>query len=140
MFCRVLLPGIIKNSTKHSYVVPIYLFLQAFSLSKCCNYTIVLTQLQLGRIPVLFYQRSDFHKVVPLSIGVDALSVHMLTVDAISCSFNRLNLSASPWSRFNTRLHLLWDINMYVQVSRNCPFMSIFPHFRLLEIDSEPTL
>ena len=32
--------------------------------SKWCNHTIVLTWQQLGKICVLFYQRSDFHKVI----------------------------------------------------------------------------
>ena len=33
LFCRVLLPGFIQNIMQHSYIVPIWLFLQAFPLS-----------------------------------------------------------------------------------------------------------
>ena len=57
---------------------------QAFSSStllksRWCNHTIVLSQLQLGRIPDLFYQRLDFHIVDNLLIAVDAFPVHVLT-------------------------------------------------------------
>ena len=36
--------------------------------SKWCNHTVILTWLQLERIPILFYQRSDFHMVVNQSM------------------------------------------------------------------------
>ena len=42
-----------------------------------CNYTVVLTQLQLERFPVLFNLRD--HIVVNLSIAVHALPMRMLT-------------------------------------------------------------
>ena len=37
------------------------------------------TQLQRGRNPVLFYQRSDFHLIINLSIAVRVFPMHMLT-------------------------------------------------------------
>ena len=40
----------------------------------------MLTLLQLERIPTLFYQRSDFQKVITLSIEIYALPVHVLTL------------------------------------------------------------
>ena len=41
-------------------------------------------RLKLGRITVLFYQRSGFHMAVKLSVAVPTLPTHMLTSVAIS--------------------------------------------------------
>ena len=46
--------------------------------SKWCNHTVVLTLLELRRIPVLFCQRPEFHMVDNLSIAVHALPISML--------------------------------------------------------------
>ena len=49
LFCRVLLPVFVQNSTQYAYVVLIKLS-PGFSLKfKWCNYTKFLTWLQLGR-------------------------------------------------------------------------------------------
>ena len=57
--------------------------------SKWCNHTIVLTQLQLRRILILFYQRSNFHMVINLSIAICALLMYMF----ISFSVDEIWLS-----------------------------------------------
>ena len=46
--------------------------------SEWCNHTVVLTRLQLGRIPILFHQRSNFHMVNNPLITVHALPMHIL--------------------------------------------------------------
>ena len=63
---------------QHSCIVSISLFLQVFYLSKWYNHTVVLTQLQLGRNPVLFYQWPDFLVVIDLTIAIYALPMCML--------------------------------------------------------------
>ena len=46
-------------------------FFPSFLLeSMWCSHTVLLTQLQFIRIPVLFYQRSDFHMIYNQSIAV----------------------------------------------------------------------
>ena len=51
-------------------------FPQVFLESKWCNHTVVLRQWQLGRILVLFHQRSDFLMVVNLTISIPTF--HMI--------------------------------------------------------------
>ena len=41
-FCSVLLLGLVQNRTKHPWLVPIYIFLQAFMLSLRWNYSVFL--------------------------------------------------------------------------------------------------
>ena len=75
----MLLPAFVQNSMKHSYFSSHLAFSLGVLLEfEWCNHTIVLTQLQLGRILPLFYQRSDIHRVDSFSIVVHALSLHML--------------------------------------------------------------
>ena len=63
-----------------------------------------LTWLQLGRISVLFYQSSDFHTVINLSVTVQVLPMHMLTllsVDEILLPRyvnQSINFSGEKWS------------------------------------------
>ena len=103
LFCRLLLLGFIQNSMQPSCVVPIWLFSKCFVKVQFCNYTVVLTQLQLGRILVLFYQRSDFHIVVNLSIAVHALFVCLLTllsVDEILLPNWSANFKDLPFKKY----------------------------------------
>ena len=46
--------------------------------SKWCNYTLVLTWLKLGRIPILS-DRSDFHRFLNVLIAVHGLLMYVLT-------------------------------------------------------------
>ena len=72
----------LRNCSKqHASLCSSYL---AFSLclllkSNWCNHTVVLTLVCLWRNPILFYQLSDFHMVVNLSIAVHALLIHLVT-------------------------------------------------------------
>ena len=52
-FCRFLLPGFVQNNSLHSFVVTSSFFSRRFV--KWCNHTLVPKQIQIGRIPVLFY-------------------------------------------------------------------------------------
>ena len=47
---------------------------------KWCDHTIVLSQLQFGKIPILFHQRSEFHMVINLLIIVHVLPICILTL------------------------------------------------------------
>ena len=91
--------------------------------SKWCSHTVLFTQLQLGRILVLFYQRSNFHMVHNLSIAVYDLPMCILTslsVDEIlllkymNCStnfrgflFNEVIVLfwLNTWTQFYLSLH-----------------------------------
>ena len=53
LFCWLLLPGFVQDSMQHSSHLAVSLFV--LSVSKLCIHTIVLTQLQCGRNPILFY-------------------------------------------------------------------------------------
>ena len=53
-------------------------------MSRWCIHTVVLTQPQLGRNPVLFFaERSDFHMIDNLSIAVHPLAMHMLPLFSV---------------------------------------------------------
>ena len=70
-----------SGSAKH-----FFFFLIFRSDSKWCNHRLVLTLLQLRRIPVLFYQRSNFDMVINLSISHHSLpkcSPTSLSVDGM---------------------------------------------------------
>ena len=76
LFCGVVLPGFVQNSSKHSCVA----FSQCVLLaSMWCIHTIVLTQPQLGRNHLILLARSDFYMVDNLSIAVHAFIKCMLT-------------------------------------------------------------
>ena len=64
LFCWVLLLGFVQNSSQH----PCSFFSKVLVEPKWCSYAVVLTQLQFGRISILFYQRAH------------VLSMRMLTL------------------------------------------------------------
>ena len=85
LFCGVLLPGSVQDST------PAFLcsFHQAFPLCislvfMWCIYTVLWTQLQLGRNFILL-NRLDFHMIDSQSIAFHTLTKHRLDVAAEIC-------------------------------------------------------
>ena len=61
LFYEVLLPGLVSNSKRHYCRVPISFSSNFFV--KWCNCSVVLTLLQLGRVPVLFHQRDRISRL-----------------------------------------------------------------------------
>ena len=85
-FYKVLFPGFVQNSMEHPHVIPIeLLFFPSVSLkSKWCSCIVVLTRLQLERIPILFHLRSNFHEVVnPSTYAFPTWMLASLSVDEI---------------------------------------------------------
>ena len=79
-FSGVLLSIFLQNCRKHSWIVSSYFSLSVSLESKECNYTVVLTELQLGRNLVFVYQRSDFYMMDSLLIAVYVFSRRMLII------------------------------------------------------------
>ena len=94
--------------------------------SRWGNPTVVLIQLQLGKIPVLFYQKSDFHMIDNLLIAVDAFPINMLT----SLSVNDiLLLRYVNWCinfrglSFNVEMaHIIYFIWIWIKANASCCF------------------
>ena len=78
LFCRILLPGVVQNSTQHLFVVPyLAFFLVVCKVVQPCYSSDTTTAWKDSCF--LLSGRSDFHMIVNLSIEVHALPMHMLT-------------------------------------------------------------
>ena len=82
-------PGIGSKQCTTSLCSSNQVFFSRFSFKwKWWNHTIVLTRLQLNKIPILFLsERSDFHMIVNQSVAVYALLMRMLTLLSVNGIF-----------------------------------------------------
>ena len=95
MSCLSLMLCEIEGKWPYSQSSHLGFSLRALLKSMQGNHTIVPTWLQLGRIPILFSQRVNFHIVNKLSIAVHAFLMHILT----SLSVDEILLpSYAKWS------------------------------------------